>query len=169
MGDEISLPEESNLELFSILKVECEALGYGECNLFDTVYETYRNVSALFKKADKTVKEEIGYYIEDLRRGENDLVNEYGVDPLNPYAGLFQKESRDFRYVINVTKKVGYSFESTKILYMDGSESDYADPLPVLLGYGNYHKQGEWIGDIIDVANELPKGITLLKEISLDW
>ncbi len=41
-----------------------------------------------------------------------------------------------FEYTINYTKKVCFSFNKTKILYLDGSESDYADPLPILIGYG---------------------------------
>lgn len=46
---------------------------------------------------------------------------------------------------------------------------DHADPLPGLLGYGRGYKPGEWIGDFIEVADELPKDITLLENISLDW
>ncbi len=45
--------------------------------MFDTVCETYRNVSSLFKAAEKEVKEEIGYYIENLECGMDDAVNEY--------------------------------------------------------------------------------------------
>lgn len=55
------------------------------------------------------------------------------------------------------------------MLYKDGKESDYADLLPGLLGYGRGYKPGEWIGDFIEVADELPKDITLLENISLDW
>ena len=168
MGDESLLPEENNSELFSIMKAQCDALG-SRGYMFDTVCETYRNVSCLFKAAEKEAKEEIGYYIEDLKRGMDDPVNEYGVNPYSPYDGLFLREGCNFRFIINTTKRVAYAFGSTRMLYKDGTESDYADPLPVLLGYGRGYEPGEWIGDFIEVADELPNDITLLESISLDW
>lgn len=168
MGDESLLPENNDSDLFSIMKAQCDALG-SRGYMFDTVCETYRNVSSLFKAAEKEVKEEIGYYIENLECGMDDAVNEYGVNPSSPYDGLFLREGCNFRFIINMTKKVAYAFGSTRMLYKDGKESDYADPLPGLLGYGRGYKPGEWIGDFIEVADELPKDITLLENISLDW
>ena len=58
------------------MKAQCDALG-SMGYMFDTVCETYRNVSSLFKAAEKEVKEEIGYYIENLECGMDDAVNEY--------------------------------------------------------------------------------------------
>lgn len=170
MGDETPLPEKSDIEMFAVLEKECIANGGGKGDLFDTVCETYRNVSGQFKTADKErVRERIGFYIEDLKRGEEVPANEYGIDPLDPYAGLFRRETRDYRYIIDTTKKTAYSFDGTKILYLDGTESDFADPLPTLLGYGKYSGAGEWVGDCIEVSDELPEGITLLDSITLDW
>lgn len=62
-----------------------------------------------------------------------------------------------------------YSFDQTKILYQNGEESDYADPLPILMGFGNYHEPGAWLGDIIEVADGLPAGIRVLENVMLDW
>lgn len=73
------------------------------------------------------------------------------------------------KYIINFTKKVCYSFEETKILYRDGMECDYADPLPILLGYGRAMNPGEWLGDTIGVSDVLLNDIIVLKSITLDW
>ena len=169
MGDERSLPEKIDSELFSVIKVHCDEIGYGD-DMFDTVCDTYRNVSAMFKTSQvENIKEEIGYYIEELEEGSTDSVNEYGINPLAPYDGLFLRDGCDFRFVINATKRVAYSLESTKIMHKDGDELDFVDPLPLLLGYGRYYDPGEWIGDIIEVADELPDSVTLLECIFLDW
>ena len=65
-------------------------------------------------------------------------------------------------------KSGGYSFETTKILWIDGEKSDFIDPLPFLLGYGNCFEPGKWIGDIILVADELPDGVSLIESIALN-
>jgi hypothetical protein len=170
MGDESPLPDETDLEMFITMKAQCSEIGYGNGGMFDMVCETYRNLSGLFKGADDyEIKCEIDYYLEDLKGGEGSMVNEYGIDPLNPYDGLFLRDGADFRYIINTSKKVAYSFEHTKILYPDGEEANHADPLPLLLGYGHDHKLGEWLGDVIEVSDELPQGFTLLDKILYEW
>ena len=76
-----------------------------------------------------------------------------------------------FKYIINYTKKVCYNFEQTKILQLDGSENDFFDSLPILMGYGRmtYNKPCEWLGDIIGVANTIDDSIKILDYIYLDW
>ena len=75
----------------------------------------------------------------------------------------------------NTTKRVAYSFETTKILFLNKykniiQETPESDPLPDLLGYGRNHSEpGEWIGDIIDFTDELPEGISLLDSITFSW
>lgn len=168
MGDGCSLPEKSDSELFSIMKVHCNVSGSGN-RMIDTVYEDYKNMSGLFKCAEEQVREEIEFYMEGIRCGKKDLVNEYGIDVLNPYEGLFRREGSDFGFIVNKTRKIGYSFGITKICFKNGDETDVIDPLPTLLGYGNYYEPGEWIGDLIEVTDELPEGIKLLDSISLEW
>lgn len=168
MGDECSLPEGIAPELFSVIKKHCDEIGYGG-DMFDTVCKTYKNMSGLYKSAEKRVREEIGFFLEEIARGNKHELNEYGVDPQNPFEGLFQREGKDFKYIINYTKKVCYSFGKTRILYQNGEECDFADPLPMLLGYGGVMEPGEWLGDIIGVLDELPEGIELLKSVMFDW
>lgn len=168
MGDESPLPETVDTGIFSVMKAHCDEIGY-ERDIFGTVCETYKNVSGFFKSTEECVKKEIGYHLAELKRGNVDDTNEYGIDLLNFFEGLFQREGKDFRYIINRTKKICYSFQETRILYMNGEESDFADPLPILLGYGKYYEPGEWLGDVIDVADELPDGIKVLDSITLDW
>ena len=71
--------------------------------------------------------------------------------------------------MLNHTRKVCYSLEETKILYLDHTESDFADPLPILLGFGRSCDLGPWIGDVIGVSEEIPEGYSLLQEVYLDW
>lgn len=168
MGDEIGLPDITEIELFAVIKSHCDELGYGN-DMFDTVCESYRNMSGLFKGTEESVKREIGYYLEEQANGNKEFYNEYGIDIKYPFKGLFQREGKDFKYIINKTKGECYSFDQTKILYQNGEESDYADPLPTLMGFGNYHEPGAWLGDIIEVADELPTGIRVLENVMLDW
>ena len=168
MGDECGLPEDMSNELFAIIKKHCDDIGYTG-DMFDTVFETYKNVSGLYKSAEKGVREEIGYFLEEIARGNRNEINEYGVDPLNPFEGLFQRDGVNSKYIINYSKKIGYSFGDTKILYQDGKVCDYADPLPILLGYGRSMEPGEWVGDRIGVSDELPDDIIVLESITLDW
>jgi len=168
MGDECGLPENINNELFSIIKRHCDEIGCSG-DMFDTVCETYKNMSGLYKSAEKDVREEIGFFLAEIARGNKHERNEYGINPDNPYEGLFLRNGRDSKYIINFTKKVCYSFGETKILYKNGDENDYADPLHILLGYGRVMDPGEWLGDIVGVSDELPDDIIVLYTVTLDW
>lgn len=168
MGDEIGLPKYISDDLFTIIKRHCDEAG-DYVDIYDMVIETYKNVSGLYKSAEKDVREEIGFFLAEIERGNKHERNEYGINPDNPFEGLFQRTGRDSKYIINFTKKVGYSFGKTKILYKNGDENDYADPLPILLGYGRVMEPGEWLGDIVGVSDELPNDIILLDSITLDW
>ena len=168
MGDECSLPDNIANDLFATIKVHCDEIGYSG-DMFDTVCESYTNVSGLYKAAEKDVREEIGFFLAEIARGNTNEINEYGVDPQNPFEGLFQRDGISSKYIINYTKKICYSFDTTKILYQDGEECDYADPLPILLGYGRVMNPGEWLGDIVGVSDELQDGLTVLESITLDW
>jgi len=167
MGDECSIPEKIAPELFSLIAAHCAELGY-DGDMFDTVCESYKNVSGLYKTAEKMVREEIGYFLEELASGNNDR-NEYGIDPENPFDGLFQREGKDFKYIINHTKKVCYSFEKTRILYQNGDINEYTDPLPILLGYGRVMEPGAWLGDVVGASDVLPEDVAILESITLDW
>ena len=169
LGDECHAPDELSNEIFNILlKQEAESgcSGY----LFDTVLETYRNVSGLFKTAEKDVRDEIAYYLNALKTDGYIPPNEYGIDVNDPYKGLFLREGKSFRYTINRSKKIGYSPEGLKVFLSDGSELDQADPLPILMAYGGRRSDvGEWLGDIIEVNDVLPKDYTLITELKIDW
>lgn len=62
-----------------------------------------------------------------------------------------------------------FSLDITKILYLDSSECDFANLLPIILGYGNSCNTGNWVEDEISVTDEIPKDYVLLTEIYLDW
>lgn len=169
LGDECDALDEVSNEVLDILvkhQAESSISGY----LFDNVYETYRNVSGLFKSAEKSVRDEIAFYLNDMKSDTPISPNVYSVDINDPYRGLFLRNGKSFKYIINHTKKICYSHEGTKILLSDNSELDHADPLPVLMAYGGRRCDvGEWLGDIIDVSDTLPEGCKLLTEIHIDW
>lgn len=169
LGDEVSVPFNTGNPTLKKLYSHTVLCGYSG-NPWDTVVETYRNISSLFKPAEAAVREGIGFYLESLRQEiERQLDSEYRLDPENPFAGFFLRTGKDFRYTINHTKKVYYSFERTRFLYPDGEEDDHADPLPLLMIYGSGTNFGPWLGDIIGVADQVPEGYSLRKEIYLDW
>ena len=166
MGDQNLINKDTKNETLKILYEHSDKFGYPGDG-FDTVYESYKNVSGLFKETEEYVREEIGFYLSGLERGCD--INEYGIDISDPFQGLFQREGRDFIYTINHNKRVCYSFEKTKILFKDGEECDFADPLPILMVYGSNRIPGEWVGDIIGVSDNVPEGYEVLKEIVLEW
>lgn len=66
LGDECDALDEVSNEVLDILvkhQAESSISGY----LFDNVYETYRNVSGLFKSAEKSVRDEIAFYLNDMK------------------------------------------------------------------------------------------------------
>ena len=168
MGDEKAIQKDTDIETLRILYRHSVEFGYPEDG-FDTICESYRNVSCLFKDAEEEVRNEISFYVEDVKDGKAGMFNEYGIDIENPFDGLFLRVGRDFRYTLNHTKRVCYAFDSTKILYRNGEEAEHADPLPILMGYGRVLDNGPWLGDIIGVSDEMPEGYELLKEVYLDW
>ena len=169
LGDECHALDEVSNEVLDILVKHQRESGISGC-LFDNVYETYRNVNCLFKKAEVSVRDEIAFYLNDLKSENPISPNVYGIDISDPYRGLFLRNGRSFKYIINRTKKICYSHEDTKILLNDNSELDHADPLPILMAYGGRRCNiGEWLGDIIDVSDTLPEDCELLKEIQFDW
>lgn len=105
----------------------------------------------------------------DIKSNNPLLNNEYGIDIEKPFGGLFLREGQNFKYIINHTRKVCYSFDHTKILYQDNTESDYIEPLPILMSYGRVMDTGIWVGDVIGVTEEMPEGYELLESIQLDW
>lgn len=164
LGDDINIQEDTSVPLLQELQRQT-----GGTDHIDFIYENYRNVSCLFKKAETEVRENIIGFIEDVQRVSGFRnPNEYGIDIRNPFAGLFSLHGKLFRYVINHTKKVYYSLNETRILYPDGEICDYVDPLPLLLGYGRSTQPGIWLGDIVGVSDEISNDYSLIAEIRLD-
>ena len=168
MGDEKDISKDTENATLQRLYEHTVQLNWpGEA--YDTVLEMYTNVSGLFIAAEEEVRQEIGFYLEDLANDSAYARNEYGINRDNPYVGLFSRTGKDFRYTLNHTKKVCYSLEDTKILYEDGTIADNTDPLPMLMAYGRVSETGIWVGDIIGVSDEAPEGYEFLEEIYLDW
>lgn len=105
LGDECSVSNKFPNKIIQTLYDQSVAFGYPG-SAFDRICESYRNVSCLFKEAEKEARKEIGYYIENLRDyGELDSINEYGIDIENPFRGLFIKQTKRYKYTVNCTKK----------------------------------------------------------------
>ena len=169
LGDECEAPENNIAsEIFQLLYFHSEQIGYAG-NFFDTIRESYRNISCLFKDAEIKVRKNIDHYLKDGKSDFLSCYNEYGIDINHPFDGLFLRTGKNFRYTINFTKKECYSPGITKILYLDGSKCEYLDPLPILMGYGRTKPPGAWLGNVIGAADEINEDITVLKEIYLDW
>ncbi len=169
LGDECPMTGEEPYEVIRELYKKSADYGYPG-DVEGMIIETYKNVSGLFIETENQVRSEIEHYVEDQKNGTGYFgINEFGIDVDHPFDGLFQEKGRRFKYTVNQTKKVAYSLEKTNILYLDRSLCDYADPLPVLLGFGNRKEVGLWLGDRICVADELPDEYTLLDEVMLDW
>ena len=168
LGDECEAPDNYNADVFDILLKDAKEHGTPGY-LHDTIYETYRNVSCFFKAAEKDVRDEIGFYFFTLEDGAFDQPNVYGIDVNDPYKGLFLRDGKSFKYIINRTKRVCYSLDETQILDENGMERKLIDPLPSLMGYGKYGEPGPWIGDIIEVSDTLPENCILLNEIRPEW
>lgn len=168
MGDEVSIPEDAENETLRIIyRHTLETTKPGDP--YEAVIENYRNVSCLFHAAEAEVRREILFYLEGLESGVPNLHNEYGIDPLSPFEGLFLRNGRDFPFTVNHTKKVCYSLEKTEIISFDNERLDHSDPLPLLMCYGRVTDPGAWLGDIIGVAEEVPAGYELLEKICIDW
>ncbi len=166
LGDETLVSPDSNNATLRILYKHTEEYNCpGDAP--DAVFDTYRNVSGLFVEAEKGVREEIAGYLANVE-SDFECINTYGIHIQKPFAGLFQRHARTFRYTLNHSRKEAYSFQETAIRYQDGTRSAWADPLPGLLCYGT-KGTGAWLGDVIGVSNRLPEGYSLLKEIYLNW
>lgn len=140
------------------------------------ILETYCNLSAQFSICcQEEVKEEIEYYLDDLRSDEPFKNNEYGVDIDDPYRGLFQRDGKDFTYVINQSRKIGYDRNNITVIFENGEIRNSLDPLPLLMecsgGYGDDFdiREGQWFGDVIAVADTFPEGYTLLRQIKVNY
>ena len=168
LGDEYNAPEGIAEDLFGVMLEQSKELGYSG-DLFDTILDSYRNVSGLFKSTEKYVREEIEGYIKDQKNGGEFTWNEYGIDLSDPYKGLFKKDGKIFKYTLNHTKKIGYTMEEFMLFSDTGLELKHFDPLPVLLGYGRDLEPGLWLGDDIGVADSLPREYQQMKRLCIKW
>lgn len=160
LGDHISSLESSDNESLNILYGHTLKAGYPG-SVSDTIDETYKNISGVFKEAEKDIREELEYHIFQI--------NHYGIVIDNPFKDFFLRKGRDFQYTINHTAKVYFSQDKSKILFLDDTECEFANPLPILLSYGDSCNIGYWVGDEISVSDEAPRDYELLTEVYLDW
>ena len=167
LGDECLVSNQLSNNIIQILYDQSVQFGYlGEA--FNMIYESYKNISGLFKEAEEEVREEIGYYLAELKNyGKLEHCNEYGVNLEHPFEGLFIEQGKRYTYIINHTKKIYYLLDETQVFDQSHMRNEYLDPLLVLLGYGRVSNHGEWLGDIIGVSNQRPEGYVLLKELEI--
>ena len=128
-------------------------------------------MSCQFKGTENEVISEINMFLGDrLHPSTFEYVNEYCVDPGDPFNGLFFRSGKPFRYIINETRKTCYSLDTT--LFYGDNDMVYndSDPLPLLMRFGRVSDPGLWLGDIILVADRIDeKKYTLLDRMRLDW
>ncbi len=187
LGDSKDLSKDDTNETLSILYRHSEESGFTGCGI-DTIVETYKNISGWFSEAEKCVRKEIEFYLQDLKNGGLDLFNEYNVDPENPYSNLFSRKGCEYRYVVNQSKNVLYSPEEivvdrvidqrTKkdsanplfkmISHPSKEKNCKIDPLPYLMRYG-YAGTGDWVGDIIGVSDEIVYGYKRINKITIGY
>lgn len=159
VGDEWNVPEDTHIPAFTFIKNIMEAAGYKY--IIDFIWDCI-NVSGKFKAAEDEVREEIENYLSFPS-----LPNEYGINPENPYQGLFERDGVWFEYTVNETKKISYSISKTHF-FLENEPDDYAAvPLPYLMGYGRTLKLGPWFGDIVSFRNEIGDDIQLADSIYL--
>ena len=61
----------------------------------------------MFNAAVEEVRNEISFYVEDVKAGTFDMPhNEYGIDVDHPFEGLFFRESMNFKYTIKTQCKL---------------------------------------------------------------
>ena len=128
----------------------------------------YKNISFLYKAAEEIIRQEIDDYVISVIEGIP-LHNEYGIDVTKPFQESFSRTGQSFRYIINHTKRLYYSFSSTKIYDRNGIRKYKVDPLPIFMECGKRCGIGIWAGDIVGGADEAPCGYEFLSDIYLDF
>lgn len=156
LGDETNITEKDTNPALQQLSKERKQWGEPGYDA-DYVVETYRDISGLFRDAEKKVREEIRIMID----ADDFECNYYHVDKESPFDGLFGRLPAYYRYVYNHTKKEFYDLTRTRMTYTDrdGNYTDRIDPLPLLLAFGRSAGDectGLWIGDNVEPGDDAP-------------
>lgn len=158
LGDETDIPDD--IENDTLRRLHAQRIKWGEAGYdADYVFEEYHNIAGTFKGTEEDLCNEIR-----LRFEWNDWgVNEYRINPKDPFKGLFVRSGSAARFVINETKKEYY--DSQKTMWPEefcsaGSHPGF-NPLPLLFAFGRSAegrgaKVGDWIGDVVTVSDEEP-------------
>lgn len=169
LGDEFRLSGREDHPFLKALYEEAIFFNILNGCFYNVQIEIYKNVGGLYKAAEEEVRNEIEYYLMLLREGQRDMCfNLYRVNRKDPFRGLFERSGRDFRFVINNTKKLAYEPFKTIVSSAGQCDSTQLDPLPLLCSYGRQAGTGQWLGDIIGVSDTLPDGVALLDRIELE-
>ena len=156
LGDETSIADNDSNPVLRRLAEEQTQAGQTDY-IMDYVEDSYRNISGIFKAAEKEVRREIQFMID-----HNDFeYNLYKVDRNRPFDGLFERDGQSFRYTVNHTKKEFFDMEA--VLPVQPEMRDKAvvrgNPLPLLMAFGESASDdllGLWLGDQIEVTDEPP-------------
>ena len=92
LGDETNITEKDTNPIIQRLSAAHKQWGEPG-NDADYVVDTYKDISGLFRDAEKIVREEIQIMIDS----DDFECNYYHVDKENPFAGLFMKPSSYYR------------------------------------------------------------------------
>ena len=154
VGDYVDQSKNLDNPVAKRLFEQIELSGY-KGNLIDYQDEVCKNISGYYKEAEESVRESITNMIEH----DGFELNEYKVDPNNPWEGLFVRNGRYFRYTINDAKKEFVDILNTReetVKEKSGEETLYRNnPIPVLMAFGD-SEVGRWVGDRIRVSDEKP-------------
>ena len=155
LGDQTNITENDKNPVLRRLSAERQAWGEPGYDA-DYVDEVYQCISGLFRAAEYEVRQEIDYMVEN-----NDFtLNCYRVDPANPYEGLFVRDSRFFRYTVNLSKKEYFDAARTRLTYIneEGKRTIRINPLPLLMAFPGEDDKctGLWLGDQIVVSDDAP-------------
>lgn len=153
LGEDINIEESETNPVLRRLYEERKTWDDQGTNI-DYILEFGRDLSGLFKEAEKEVRKEIAIILDE----RDDDYNYFRIDYDDPYKGLFERESKSFRYTLNHTKKEYFDITRTICTYTrDGEEKEYNyNPLPTLMAYGRQSDTGIWLGDKIEVSDDPP-------------
>lgn len=169
LGDETHISDKDTNPVLQRLSAERKDWGEDGYDA-DYVIETYKCISGLYKASEEEVRHEIDCMVE-----EDDFeINYYGVKPEAPYEGLFVRDSRFFRYTINHSKKEYFDIEKTRLTFTneEGVLTTRINPLPLLMAFpGSLGDKctGLWLGDRIEVSDEVPHGDYTDKSEEYGW
>lgn len=98
-------------------------------------------------------------------------------ETLDYYDGPFDVDIREWRYVVNPTRREYIDYQRTPVVFASAHFIQRYDPLSLLLASAiwalddpNEEIEGRWLGDVVYPTNERPDGtFSLIADDYVDW